>query len=118
METGRKTKAAPAHSTSSAARMEAEQRQEVGVRMQTEMVVREDVTIPFGEEGTGTIGMMLDRHLAMLAKEGGEPRSFSFGFDDLAWEKAKPLYAAIAKTDFLNGVENSLRYALEDAARQ
>lgn len=65
---------------------------EVGVRFQTEMVIREDVIIPFSEDGTQTLGEMLDTQLMHLAGEGGEPRTFSFTFTPESWEQAKPAY--------------------------
>jgi hypothetical protein len=102
MQSRSKEKAAPAHSTSSSALLEAEQRQQeqVGVRMKMEMIVREDVILPFGEGDGQTLGQVLDRHLVDLAKHGGEPSSFTFSFDPKSWEQAKPLYEGIQPESF------------------
>lgn len=64
----------------------------VGVRVQTEVIYREDGVIPFTKDGGHTLGEMLDRQLADLAKHNGTPHSFTYSFDTAAWEQAKPLY--------------------------
>ena len=92
-----------AHSTSSSARLAEQSIEEtIGVRFQTEVVLREDVVIPFTEEGdsTGqTLGEMLDRHLMHLAAGDGEPHAFTFTFDAKSWKQAKPLYLQRAQKE-------------------
>ena len=67
--------------------------QEVGIRFQSEMVIREDTIIPFDDKGDGrTLGELLDGMLMDLAHHGGEPRSYTFSFDPKSWEQARPLY--------------------------
>ena len=65
---------------------------EKGIRLQTEMVVRENVLIPFAKGHGQTLGQMLDRQLSHLAKEDGEMRAFNISFDDDSWKEAKEFY--------------------------
>lgn len=64
-----------------------------GVRMQSELVIKEDVILPLTDDPSGpSLGEMLDRQLADLAVHGGEPRSFSYEFDGKTWEQLRPYY--------------------------
>jgi hypothetical protein len=74
-------------------RTEAEEQNVTGVRLQVEMVVKEDVILPFAPDGV-SVGEILDNHLMDLARHGGEPRSFIFSFENKAWDEAKPYYDA------------------------
>jgi hypothetical protein len=63
-----------------------------GFTLETEVVYREKVKIPFTETGTGTIGDMIDRQIADLAKHDGEMRHFGITFDEASWNDAKEAY--------------------------
>lgn len=63
-----------------------------GFVLETEVVYREKVKVPFDEGEQRTIGDMIDMQIADLAKNDGEMRRFSISFDDASWNDAKEAY--------------------------
>ena len=72
-----------------------------GFVLETEVVYRERVKIPFSESGKQTIGQMIDAQLYDLAKNDGEMRHFGITFDDASWNDAKEAYKHFNR-DFFN----------------